>query len=347
LIKLREAGKKDNEALLELQKRCPQGTSVIFGFDRSPDFFNRSKSYEKTSTIVAEEDGVILGAGSYALRKTLIGGLPCQALFEFGFLVDPIHRRKGVATLIQNEIESYAEVEGVDILHLTTVEENTPSMRLFEKAGFEYVRTLHRAVVIASTKHDFVCNGRIRSMEKGDVEEVVGLLNSLYNGYEFYLPFTKKSFLDHVERIAFFDLSDISILEENGQIQASIGRWPLDKVMRTTILQQPKDLEEGFRSVAPNLMSRLYEPLKMDFAMMLSYRDESSLNLMVKNALNGCVKNDSFLFGFYLDPDDPARKLIDSYPHIPGDQRLYVKPLKGNSYPTLKKGKWYVEAYDL
>ena len=59
---IREAIQKDNQQLIELQKKCPMGSDMSLQFDSSPDFFNRSRGYTDWHLLVAEEDGKILGA---------------------------------------------------------------------------------------------------------------------------------------------------------------------------------------------------------------------------------------------------------------------------------------------
>jgi hypothetical protein len=46
LIEIRKATEKDNQALNELQTKCPSGTSIVMNVDSSPDFFARSKPFK-------------------------------------------------------------------------------------------------------------------------------------------------------------------------------------------------------------------------------------------------------------------------------------------------------------
>ena len=54
---IREAIPNDNDELIKLQARCPQGTTVIVSAVNMPDFFARSNVYEDLKVYVALEEG--------------------------------------------------------------------------------------------------------------------------------------------------------------------------------------------------------------------------------------------------------------------------------------------------
>lgn len=47
-METREARPDDNEELLALQDRCPQGKSPVISIVNTPDFFARAKAYDMT-----------------------------------------------------------------------------------------------------------------------------------------------------------------------------------------------------------------------------------------------------------------------------------------------------------
>ena len=97
MIKIREATEGDNDALVELQKKCPQGTSLILGIDSSPDYFARSGPFKAWHVFVAIENDIIVGSAACAIRDTYIESREFKTAYEYGFIVDPHHRRKGIA----------------------------------------------------------------------------------------------------------------------------------------------------------------------------------------------------------------------------------------------------------
>jgi len=56
MVTIRKANENDNEALLEMEKKCPQGTDLVFRWDSSPDYFSRSYPYKDRNMFIAEED---------------------------------------------------------------------------------------------------------------------------------------------------------------------------------------------------------------------------------------------------------------------------------------------------
>lgn len=61
-MEIREATQDDNEALLELQKKCPMGVDFVVAVDSSPDYFARSKPYQDAHIFVATEGTEIIGS---------------------------------------------------------------------------------------------------------------------------------------------------------------------------------------------------------------------------------------------------------------------------------------------
>ncbi len=140
MIKIREATEEDNQALIELQADCPQGTNLILKVDSSPDYFARSRSFKDWSVLVAVDDGRIVGSAAYAVSAVLVERTPVKAAYEYGFMVDPKERRKGIAANLQEHIERCAKMKNVDLLTLSIIEDNLPSMNLFTKMGFKKVK---------------------------------------------------------------------------------------------------------------------------------------------------------------------------------------------------------------
>jgi len=141
MIKIRETNEKDNADLIELERKCPMGTSLVLGHDSSPDYFVRSKAFKDWHILVATENKKIVGSAACSIKKSYVGGKPFQTGYEYGFLVAPQHRRKGIATQLQKHIEYIALQKNVDLLYLNVIEKNVPSINLFSKIGFDLGRS--------------------------------------------------------------------------------------------------------------------------------------------------------------------------------------------------------------
>jgi N-acetylglutamate synthase-like GNAT family acetyltransferase len=75
LVSVRLANEDDNARLLELVRMCPQGTNLVLQFDRSPDFFSRSRAYQNYKVFVVEEEGKIVGTVGTTLKSFNMGGI--------------------------------------------------------------------------------------------------------------------------------------------------------------------------------------------------------------------------------------------------------------------------------
>jgi len=145
---IREATGDDNDALNELQRKCPMGTSFVLGVDSSPDYFARSRPFKDWHVFVAVENNTIVGSAAFAAKDIYVEDRQIKTAYEYGFIVDPLHRRKGIAKKLQRHIEQIALENNVDLLHLDIIEDNVPSVSLFSKMGFEeaknHVRSKHK-----------------------------------------------------------------------------------------------------------------------------------------------------------------------------------------------------------
>ncbi|MFQ5989557.1 MAG: hypothetical protein ACE5K9_06555, partial [Candidatus Methylomirabilales bacterium] len=74
-IVIRDARKEDNQALIELDRQCVMGGEIQLVFDRSPDFFARSRAYEHFRMCVAEQEGKIIAVGAVAFKNLRVDGI--------------------------------------------------------------------------------------------------------------------------------------------------------------------------------------------------------------------------------------------------------------------------------
>jgi hypothetical protein len=105
MIKIRRATEKDNQALIELETRCPQGASLILGVDSSPDFFARSRLFKDWNVLVATDGNTIVCSAGFAVSDTFVESRLVKVAYEYGFMVDPQRKREGIAVNLQEAIE--------------------------------------------------------------------------------------------------------------------------------------------------------------------------------------------------------------------------------------------------
>jgi GNAT superfamily N-acetyltransferase len=141
---IREAVPDDNDALQELQAKCPQGTDLIASVVNTPDFFARAKAYESYKVYIAYEGNHILGSTACGFKNAVVNGEVRRVGYGFQAFVAAEHRRKGVASQLHQHREDYAAQQGAVIFYTLVLEKNTPAMQYIERRGFK----LHRTVVM-------------------------------------------------------------------------------------------------------------------------------------------------------------------------------------------------------
>jgi len=353
-IRIRVAKPEDNEALLELQLRCPQGTDLVFQFDRSPDFFARSMPYERSWTFVAEEGGLIVGSIECALREAHVGGVLCKAMYVFGIMVDPEHRRKGIASMLQAEVDGVADRVDADFMYAFIVEENVPSLRMVEKMGYLPWKNVRQNLLVAYKAEEIVSPVSIRPLRMDDVPEVVEMINGMYVDHDFYLPFTVESFLGYVERMPHYGVEDIFVYEEEGRITTVLGSWEYHRVLA------PRVIKYNLRMRAQTLMLRVMGlftnvPKIPGFGQRslqiiltpLAYRDLEGCRELIRHVNNLAIKEGVHFVTLICEVGSPLEELMEGYRHTTVTVHQMVKPLKGQVYDSPSSRRLYMNVEDV
>jgi GNAT superfamily N-acetyltransferase len=347
-LQIREATPEDNQQLIQLQRKCPMGSDLLLQLDSSPDFFNRSRGYQDWTVLVAEENEQIIGSASYALQDKIVAGSIFRGLYEYGFMVDPDQRRKGVASGLQEAVESYAGDNEVDFLHLNITEDNVASHSLFLKHGFKTMRQCSPLMFMAYKTHE-PDQYKIRPMKEGEIPVVVTLLNEYYENYDFYTPFTDESFREHFNRIPFYNLEDIYIYEHD-TVKAVAGYWDYNKVMQFTLQGYNTRWKImalfakvlGIFTPMPRLPG-VGEQMSNWYLTPFAYRDPDAANQLLKHILNLALQSEVSMVSLPVDVKNFAYTELDENEPNKGSFTWYVKPLK--DLPEVKKV--YVDPLDV
>jgi len=319
MMLIREAAEPDNDALNELQKKCPAGTSLVLGVDSSPDYFARSRPFKDWHVFVAVEDDVIVGSAGFATYDTYVEGKHIKTAYEYGFVVDPLHRRKGIAEKLQSYIEKIALDSDVDLLHLDVIEDNIPSIRLFSKMGFKKLRDCV-TISLMPYKRQVVAADNIRSMEEADVQNVTDLINEMYRGYDFFATFEPKDFVDYLDRIPHFDFHNILVFENNGKLEACLGIWEYDKVRRYIVerLNWRMSLQTYLIRMIGLFTKMPYipkpgEPLLSYNLATVAYRKPESMVELLKKAVNNALDNKINFIHVTIDPSSSLSTILSRF----------------------------------
>lgn len=322
------------------------GTNLILQLDSSPDFFNRSRGYKDWTVLVAEENDQIVASAGYALQEKVINGSIFTGLYEYGFMVNPEHRRKGIASRLQEAVEQHAKDADADFLHLNITEDNLASHGLFTKHGFKPVRRCSPLMFMAYKKHE-TDQYNIRAMREGDIPVVVTLLNEYYQDHDFYTPFTEESFKEHFNRLPFYRLEDIYLYEYD-TVKAVAGIWDYNEVMRFTL--QGYNFRWRFMAAVAKLVGlitpmprlpMLGEQMTNWYLTPFAYRDPKAGNELLRHVLSLAYQSGITMVSLPVDAETTAYNDLDiNKPNkgsftwylkqrreIPDIKRIYVDPL--------------------
>lgn len=347
-MQIREAKPEDNQQLIELQRKCPMGSDLLLQLDSSPDFFNRSRGYEDWAILVAEEEGQIIGSAGFATLETTIDGSLYQGVYEYGFMVDPAHRRKGIASIIQESIETHAHDNGADFLYLNITEGNIASHMLFTSHGFKPVRECSPLMFMAYKKHD-TDHYKIRPMKEGDIPVVVTLLNEYNEDLDFYTPLTEDSFKEYFGRLPFYSLDNI-FLYEHDTVKAVAGFWDYTNVMRFTL--QSFNTRWKMMSAIAGILGKITtmpkfpvvgEQMSHWYLTPFAYRDPLAANQLLVHVLNKAYSDGVYMVSLPVDKESPAYSELNKHRPNKGTFTFYIKPYV--DLPSIKK--IYVDPMDI
>ena len=343
MVSVRKARSSDNEDLLDIQRRSPQGTYFVLGVDSSPNYFNRTKPYMNGHVFVAEEDKRVVGSSSCAFLDTVISGIPCKASYGYGLMVDPNHRRKGIATKLGDQVRAFIDKEGVDLRFMIIIEGNVPSINLVNKLGYSLLHDFLRVTVYMHEGQKPDHPEYIRKMEKTDAGNVAELLNEYYHGYDLYVPFTGESLMEEIDRYPFFEMEDIILYEDETGLQACLGYWNYNKITKYSVNKIPQEMIDAANASNAPFIPELGQTFSMYFSHYPAYRDETSFIDLVRYTNGVLLKRKVDYITFPVNAGTPLHNLLAEFPHVIGNTHIYAKPVGDSEFPNMGKNHVYVE----
>jgi GNAT superfamily N-acetyltransferase len=352
MIKVREATEDDNWALIELQRKCPMGTRLALRLNGSPDFFARSRAYEDWHVLVATEDEKIVGSAAYTRKEAVIDGELVETVYEYGFIVDPERRRRGIASMLQGQIEESVRTD-VDLLHLNITADNLPSINLFTKLGFERVKECRACMLMAYRRHRPVDDLHIRNMTQADVSDVVNMLNDFYRDHVFYRTLTAEAFLRRYRGLPHFDLQNIWVYDDGG-VKACLGYWDYNKVMRFAVerymwrwrILRPILEVVGIFAEVPRIPKQ-GEQISNWYLTPIACRDPKGLTALLKHLLNKALEENVDFVSVPLDLGSPLTAILSIFRRYEGEFGWYMKSLGQRPIPDLLDKRLYIDVADI
>jgi len=233
-FRVRQATPKDNADLLALDRQCVVAASTPMMFDRSPDFFARSRPYPWWRAYVAEGESGLVGVGAVALKSVLVGGQRGAAAYLYDLRVAPAFRRLGVARALGDAIRADARSFGPLVTYSLVMEGNVPSLTFVQSRGSRPVRPCVLSLIPIQSAPPEEC---VRATRLEDPEAAFELLKST-QGHRDLFPFPNADCLrDRIARLDGMGFRGLYGWGTTYGLAGCFGLWDYAPIMRMRMLE--------------------------------------------------------------------------------------------------------------
>lgn len=239
-FRVRQATAEDNAALLALDRQCVVAAATPVAFDRSPDFFARSRPYAHWRAYVAEDDSGLIGVGAMALKRVLVGGQPVEAAYLYDLRVAPSHRRLGVAKAVGDAIRAYTRSLRPAVAYSLVMEGNVASLTFVQGRGSRPLRSCSLSLIpvegIAATD-----STRLKALGDSEVESALDLARAAHPDHDLF-PFPDVySVHDRFRRLEGSGFEGLYGWDDGRSFAGCFGVWDYSPIMRMRILQAAEE----------------------------------------------------------------------------------------------------------
>ena len=236
-FRVREAVPGDNAALLALDRQCVMAAATPVMFDRSPDFFARSRPYAYWRAYVAESEQGLIGVAAMALKTVLVRGRRVRAAYFYDLRVAPEFRRLGVAKAMGDALREHTRALAPTVVYSLVMEGNVPSHSFVEARGSRPLRpgTLCLIPLEAVPAAD---PQRVRLLEASEIPAALSLAGAAHPDQDLF-PFPDAaSLVERIDRLVQIGYLGLYGWEADGALAGCFGLWDYGQVMRMRVLRQ-------------------------------------------------------------------------------------------------------------
>lgn len=236
VFRIREATAEDNTALLALDRQCVMAAATPVMFDRSPDFFARSRPYAYWRAYVAEAEQGLIGVAAMALKPALVEGRPIRAAYFYDLRVAPEVRRLGVAKAVGEALRAHTRSLSPAVVYSLVMEGNVPSLAFAGARGARALRSGALSLIPVETV-PAADPERARPLGASDIPAALALVRAGHPNRDL-LPFPDAASLgDRIERIGPIGFRGLYGWDAEGKLAGCFGVWDYSPVMRMRLLE--------------------------------------------------------------------------------------------------------------
>jgi len=235
---IRMAAECDNEALIALERACPQGSRLVMHSERS-DYLYRAKLFGNHHTIVAVDRGRIFGVLAAALKNVLLDGETTKAAYFYDLRIHPDYRRTVIGRNMLKawlETEKWAEESGAAIMYGTVKGDNETMLGMQrKKKAYSFAGEMHIVSRPVYRKKHLRIEPEIVDLNTGG-KELAASVFSEYGSRNLYPADLVENYLTpEMERTGLFSCYRI----ECGNSRASLGLYKISRAIWMRVLKLP------------------------------------------------------------------------------------------------------------
>jgi GNAT superfamily N-acetyltransferase len=326
---IRQARPADNAALLELVRKSPMQADMTLLIERAPDFFALARARGAGCTLVAEQEGSILGCVSVAERSAVLGGAPSTMRVVCDLRTLPERRRQGIG---QGLIAALADREGQRQPALY-VAATAGGNRAVEAALGQFGRGRPVVPLAAMVSFQLFPLGLghsaplrdsgldVAPAATSDDAEVSALLTRFHRSRTL-APVYEAGFAELSARSPGLERSDVLLARRHGRLVAALGLWDPRALKQTRVLRVAPGLRlalgtaRALRRVLPLLaVPEVGKPLAFRYLRPYAHElgEEAALRTLIHRAVQRARTNGDHFALFTCAVDDPVRACVSGF----------------------------------
>lgn len=234
MLRIREATREDNDALLKLESQSPQGSGISIIIDRD-DYFYRSRLHNNSTVLIAEENDKLVGIMAYAIKDISVNGQRERAAYFYDLRGEATYRRsmkRGLFRLWRTSVEGM-EAGGASFIYGHVKTDNKESMTISSKIGARPIAAFDILSLpsLRGQAPDLDPHLDTLTEETQKIGELVGTRNlKPYDFPDAYMRGAELGYLRGIFRI------------EKGNSMAQLSAWDLSSIYRGRVLRMPLSL---------------------------------------------------------------------------------------------------------
>jgi hypothetical protein len=215
------------------------------------------------------------------------------------------------------------------------IEGNLPAKGLFKSLGFNLHRTLTMPGLAIYKKMNMAHQGTIRQIGSEEWSKLSDLLNDTWRDYDLVEPTSAETLTQFVNRTPAYNLNNLFVVEDHGEILACLGFWDWGQIMKITLKARSLKMQGiGFLlNISRNFRSlpripKVGDTLKQWWLTPIGFKDPKDLAILLRYLNNLALKRGIEQIFCICEHNHPLLTAMKGFIHVDTAMHLYVKPFQ-------------------